>query len=339
MKLSCTKLIIFINSLVFLAITWHSGSLFNPGEEALLLFGAKDPRSIALGQWWRLVAPIFLHIGIIHFVVNHMALNVVGRFLEQILGRTWFFLIYFFTGIAGNLCSSYGNLHLGAGASGAIFGFVGVGVALEWLPYFERWNSSQAIKFKLIPGPFTSMALLNIALAVGINFLLLPSFNFGIDNDAHLGGLFSGILLGVAFLYLEPNALCRHRPKRGYFLILSLLLAMFVASVGLIRTSYIKDKFYTESQSTSDLPKSHYFLSQALAIDKNFLSARFARGKLYLLYGEDLRARDDLSYIKDDKRFIPDLNQLEEELLRAGKIKQSQYVKSITRGLQAGDEK
>ena len=123
--------ILLINALVFVYTCVRTRSVFLPDTETLLLIGAKDPVSLALGEYWRLVTPMFIHIGILHFLVNSYMLYVIGYQLERILGGTWFVAVYLAAGIAGNISSAVFSVNLSAGASGALFGLLGTGFFLE----------------------------------------------------------------------------------------------------------------------------------------------------------------------------------------------------------------
>ena len=100
------------------------GSSRNP--YLLILFGAKYNPLILEGEWWRLITPMFLHIGLIHLVMNSFALYYLGTAVERIYGRYRFLFIYLFAGFAGTLASFlFSPDSISAGASGGIFGLFG----------------------------------------------------------------------------------------------------------------------------------------------------------------------------------------------------------------------
>ncbi|MEQ6390089.1 rhomboid family intramembrane serine protease [Bacillaceae bacterium S4-13-58] len=94
----------------------------------LFYLGAGSNHLIALGEYWRILTPIFLHAGLTHVVFNMFSLVLFGPGLEIMLGKAKFILMYLFAGIVGNI----GTLFIGpsyynhVGASGAIFGIFGV---------------------------------------------------------------------------------------------------------------------------------------------------------------------------------------------------------------------
>src|SRR5581483_1805326 len=93
----------------------------------LIAYGAKENTLLLQGQYWRFITPIFLHANALHVGMNMLNLLVLGVFLERILGHLRFLLIYLVTGIISVIASFYfAPREISVGASGAIFGLVGV---------------------------------------------------------------------------------------------------------------------------------------------------------------------------------------------------------------------
>lgn len=90
---------------------------------------------------------------------------------------------------------------ISVGASGSIFGLFGVLLTLL------------ALRDERI-AQMRSFILVNVSIFVGLN-LLLGSISTGIDNAAHLGGLATGVVLGlVIFLKRPPKANRQKRARR-----------------------------------------------------------------------------------------------------------------------------
>lgn len=161
-------------------------SEFRGGSEnnlVLILLGANFRPLIQEGQVWRFFTAMFLHIGLMHLIFNAYALFIFGGEMERVYGGTRFLVIYILSGLFGSLTSfALGNAQISAGASGAIFGIIGMHVA-----YFYR--------HKNLLGEFGRTRLMNAAIIVGINLVFGLSVP-GIDNLAHIGGLIAGFLLG-----------------------------------------------------------------------------------------------------------------------------------------------
>ncbi|MGE8204512.1 rhomboid family intramembrane serine protease [Heyndrickxia sp. NPDC080065] len=159
---------------MFIVLEMTGGST---NSENLIRFGAKFNPLILDGEWWRFITPIFLHIGILHLLMNSLALYYLGPTVERIFGRMRFVWIYLFSGFSGSLASFLFSSHLSAGASGAIFGCFGA------LLYIGATN----------PKLFFRTMGKNVIVVIIINLVFGFSVS-GIDNFGHLGGLFGGFL-------------------------------------------------------------------------------------------------------------------------------------------------
>lgn len=210
-----TIVLLIANIFMFILMWQTSGqplSMSTPLPfEVLIPFGAKVNYLIQSGhQWWRFVTPMFLHVNLLHLLVNMYSLWIVGPYVEKLYGSAKFVVFWVLTGIAGVVASyltvrpSLATGPLGAfifkatdvpsaGASGALFGLVGVlfvfGIKFRHeLPEgFKR-----AFGTGLLP-----MILLNLFIGY-----VLRGF---IDNAAHLGGLVSGALLALLVNYRRPG--------------------------------------------------------------------------------------------------------------------------------------
>jgi rhomboid protease GluP len=166
--------------LILMEVTGGSTNLSN-----LIRFGAKDNDLIAAGQYWRLFTSMFLHIGFIHLLFNSLALWTFGRDLERIYGTGRFLLLYLLPGLAGSFASYRFSPYVSAGASGAIFGLVGVSLVFGF-----KYRSA-------IPAQLRSRFGSGVIPVIAYNVLygLRPASH--IDNFAHLGGLVAGIVLAL----------------------------------------------------------------------------------------------------------------------------------------------
>jgi membrane associated rhomboid family serine protease len=155
-------------------------------SNVLINFGAKDNHLIMRGQYWRFVAPIFLHANLLHVGLNMLNLVVLGIFLERLVGHLRFLLIYLLTGIISLIASFYFMpQEISVGASGAIFGLVGAYSVFVFIHRRAFWHNG-------IPTLLWLVFVIGVNLSIG---LLVPN----VDNYAHVGGLLSGCLLGWWF--------------------------------------------------------------------------------------------------------------------------------------------
>lgn len=174
--------ILGINILVFIAmeLTGGSTSLSN-----LIRFGAKENSLIAGGEYWRLFTSMFLHIGFIHILFNSLALWTFGRDLERVYGAGRFLVLYLIPGIAGAFASYRFSPYVSAGASGAIFGLIGVSLVFGF-----KYRSA-------IPPQLRSRFGTGVIPVIAYNVLYGLRPGSHIDNFAHLGGLVAGIVLAL----------------------------------------------------------------------------------------------------------------------------------------------
>jgi rhomboid protease GluP len=176
-----TLFILVLNVVIFLLMELAGGSK-NP--DVLLNFGASYGPYFRRGEYWRAIMPMFLHIGVLHLLVNSYALYLLGRILERVHGYGRFSLIYVGCGIGSSLLSMTMSANVAAGASGAIFGIAGAMLPIGFLHRDlvpPRWG--RAFGTGILP-----FIVLNLILGYSIP---------GIDNWGHLGGLASGMLLGA----------------------------------------------------------------------------------------------------------------------------------------------
>lgn len=186
-----TYVLFGFNILLFILMGLSGGS---QNEDTLLDFGVKANGLINQGEIWRMVTPIFLHIGPIHIFLNSYAIWIVGPQVEKLYGSARFTIIYILTGVAGVAGSYwYHPRSLSAGASGAIFGLFGA-----LLVFGFKYRSS-------IPPAFQKAVGRGVFPVIAINLFigyLIP----GIDNSAHTAGLISGALLAAIIPYKKPGS-------------------------------------------------------------------------------------------------------------------------------------
>lgn len=180
-----TPILINLNIAIFILMVISGVNFMLPDNESLIKWGANFRPVTLEGEWWRLITNCFLHIGILHLLLNMYALLYIGLLLEPHLGRTRFIGAYILTGITASIASlSWHDLTISAGASGAIFGMYGVFLAMLTTNLIEK-SARKAL-------------LTSIAVFVGYN--LINGLKEGIDNAAHIGGLIGGLVIGYAYV-------------------------------------------------------------------------------------------------------------------------------------------
>jgi rhomboid protease GluP len=149
----------------------------------LLIWGAKDNAAIyAGGQYYRFLTAMFLHGGLAHLFFNSFALYSLGFETERLFGAQRFLAIYMIAGLGGGVASYALNPNPSVGASGAIFGLIGALIAF----YVVARPVLGGIARQQL-GSLIFITLINLALGFTTPY---------IDNNAHIGGLLTGALLG-----------------------------------------------------------------------------------------------------------------------------------------------
>lgn len=157
-----------------------------------MAFGREWTYSLALlpmtaaSEPWTFLTSAFLHAGMLHIAFNMYALYILGQYLETALGRGRFVTTYLVSAIGGSvmavlLADPGGRLWQSyvLGASGAVFGLFGA-----ILVVLRRLGRS-------------ATGIVTVLVINGVLGFVLP----GIAWQAHLGGLITGLILGLAYAY------------------------------------------------------------------------------------------------------------------------------------------
>lgn len=184
---------IAVRTLIVLNIVVYIFSCIKGYKEGYLAvitqLGIKDNDLIRRGEFYRLVAPIFLHADALHVITNCYALYAMGPVCEKIYGNLKFLALYMVSGIGGFIFSFALTQSPSLGASGAVFGVLG---AISYM------GLKKPLLFKTVFGtPFLIVIAMNIALSFTI-----PN----IDSWGHVGGFIAGFLFaGVVGIMKDKN--------------------------------------------------------------------------------------------------------------------------------------
>jgi membrane associated rhomboid family serine protease len=183
---AATVALITANVAVYVVMVAKGVSPVTPTTDALLRFGANYEPWAKHGQLWRVVTSTFVHVGIVHLLMNMAALWSVGRIMEPLCGWFDLVLLYLLTGISGSLTGMVVHpLIVSAGASGAIFGLFG---ALTGAVIASRQSMPIAMR----------VTLLKYALTFTVMNFVYGLTQKNIDLAAHVGGFVVGVPIGVA---------------------------------------------------------------------------------------------------------------------------------------------
>jgi rhomboid protease GluP len=177
-----------INVAVFL---WAERNGNTETITTLLQFGAAERVHVWSGEWWRLGTYMFLHIGWIHLLWNTYASIGWCVAVEKAVGSGRFLLVYLVSGVGAGCASVICHEAVTAGASGAMFGIVGLTLILRrrMLPSWDAFFQDRGVRSTFVNiGIWTVLGLTAIAM----------------DNYAHGGGLVVGAL--AAWVITGPRA-------------------------------------------------------------------------------------------------------------------------------------
>jgi len=196
----------------------REGSFIGAASPSVLTdFGQRSINLIDNGQWWRLITPIFIHLGIIHLLFNNFALYQIGPLIEESFGSQKFIFIYLCCGIVGNIGSYVFHIQ-GGGASGALFGLMAVAAA-----YGYRM------------GGIAGRSLMRQMLIWAGLGLMMGMTIPGIDNVNHLGGLATGAALGFI---LSPEHPATARATSAWNAAAIASIVVVAASFGMVALHY-----------------------------------------------------------------------------------------------------
>lgn len=179
-------ILVIINVIVFLVCTFTGDLLYNIGK--LSLEGVLLDR-----EYGRILLSLFLHGDFEHIFNNMVILFFLGAMIESEIGHIRYALVYFISGIGGNLVSFAAKMFTGdavgsIGASGAIFGLDGVLAALMLFSGKKMANVT----------PVRVVLMIGYSLYAGF-------VGENVDNAAHLGGLLIGFAAGSVLCLFDAR--------------------------------------------------------------------------------------------------------------------------------------
>lgn len=191
------------------------GAHFQQSEETMRAWGAVSRGLVWEGDSWRLITAVFLHWGAIHLFMNVAFGFSWCSAVEKLVGTPRFVLAYLLSGIGASAVSVLGqNNALSAGASGALFGAIGMVLSA----FYVRFGSLQSF--------FEHPPVRSILKTMIFWFFIGLWLHF--DNYAHFGGLVFGLLFGLLFMKAPLSS----RPKQvaAWIAVLILLAGTTVAA-------------------------------------------------------------------------------------------------------------
>ena len=172
--LGVTFILIAVNVAVYVYTAILSGNFIVISDDVLATYGQWNAL-VYEGAFWQLFTSLFIHANIVHLGGNMIFLLIFGLRAEEMFDTEQYLLIYFLSGLAGNLLTLvYGSDMISVGASGAIFGIFGA------VTVYARRSLGQSI----------------VGALLFAFFLLLINSGPEVNILAHVGGLGAGLVIG-----------------------------------------------------------------------------------------------------------------------------------------------
>lgn len=181
-KTKMTRLLMIINSIVFVIMTLSGGTESIPN---LVRFNAMVKPLVYQGEWWRVFTAQFIHIGFFHLLMNMYFLNTIGPLFERLYGSRNFLIMYLIAGVVGNLFTyAFGSPRtVSAGASTSLYGLLGLAIGI-----MLNYKNDEILRS--FGASFVSVVVINIVYSI-----LMPR----VGILGHLGGFIGGIVLSGIF--------------------------------------------------------------------------------------------------------------------------------------------
>jgi len=189
-EISFTYFILLINVVVF----------FGWGTKLTSAYALSLYHVLVKGEYYRIFTAMFLHADFMHLLNNMVTCLFLGMMVEKMEGFFPCLCIYLLSGIGGNIVSliyKYRNEPLVAslGASGAVFGLMGLCLAAVVLDRHKTQTTIRQVMFAIVLSTYTGFSSQKI------------------DNAAHVGGLITGFLLGTCYI-LVRNFVIRKKAEK-----------------------------------------------------------------------------------------------------------------------------
>lgn len=181
-----THLLLVANLVAFVVEVGQGGSTDLPTLDRL---GGLDTGKVMAGEWWRLVAATFLHLGPLHLAMNLLALAALGPPAERQLGHARFLAVYLLSGVGAMAVCTARALVTGqdvfvVGASGSVMGLVGATAAIM----LRGWMRDRAVAARNRGAVMAGYVVLQMAVDS-----MVPVFSF----TTHLAGAVIGFLAAL----------------------------------------------------------------------------------------------------------------------------------------------
>jgi hypothetical protein len=205
-RFSMTLLLIILN-IAFFILTFSLGFFKDTCDKTICNNLALTPSYMLHGEkLWTIFTTMFVHGSAFHLIVNMMSLFFLGSFLENLIGKRRFIIVYLISGIIASLffagfAALSGETLPAVGASGAIFGLGGVLAVL-----------TPKVPVYILFIPIAVPLWIGMGLMLAVLWIVSAAFGAPVGNTAHLGGFIAGLAYGfyLRFRYRRKIKMLDH---------------------------------------------------------------------------------------------------------------------------------
>jgi GlpG protein len=148
---------------------------------------------IRKGEIWRLISPVLLHGGLLHILFNMAWLWMLGKQIEQRLGKFRYLILSILIGVIGNVAQYLMSGPVFLGYSGIVVGMVGFIWMRQRMAPWEGYPLQRSVTVFI--GIFV-LAMLGLELvSMGLQYFHVTQLYANIANTAHIIGGVTGIAL------------------------------------------------------------------------------------------------------------------------------------------------
>lgn len=177
-----TPAIVVLNVVIFVRMLFGDGAFADP--QTLVAWGGNYGPRTTNGEWWRLATHVFVHAGFFHLLAEIAGLALLGVMLERLIGHLAFATVFVASGVFAGLASlSADPMSVSVGMSGALFGVIGLLIAVTAWGFFPR-------------SPLSIPLIALQPIAPGCAVFLLYTVATGALNAVAVNGLVMGLVCG-----------------------------------------------------------------------------------------------------------------------------------------------
>ena len=164
--------------------------MIGPYPDTFSEWGGKNAYLLVMErQYWRLLSPALLHVGVLHLLLNAYVQLETCAFFEREWGSCTWLLVYLLSEVGCILISCVANPDsIGVGSSGALMGLFGAKLAHVMSHTFFDVSSNTADSIQL---EHLSSVLCSLVMMLGLSYMTY------IDWSGHMGGLGIGFCAGM----------------------------------------------------------------------------------------------------------------------------------------------